>query len=186
MPRGPENPTGTGFTQTVTRLTTEQDAQRLADNSKGRVWLISNPTVQNRLGRDVGWVLYPEGGPVLLADSESDIHKRATFSTKHLWVTPYEPSELYPAGDFVNLHPGGAGLPAWTAANRSVDSTDIVLWHTFGLTHFPRVEDWPIMPVDTCGFVLKPHGFFGANPAMDIPESTSDHCAPTHDHHHGH
>ncbi len=186
VPRGPENPTGTGFTQTVTRLTTEQDAQRLADNSKGRVWLISNPTVQNRLGRDVGWVLYPEGGPVLLADSESDIHKRATFSTKHLWVTPYEPSELYPAGDFVNLHPGGAGLPAWTAANRSVDSTDIVLWHTFGLTHFPRVEDWPIMPVDTCGFVLKPHGFFGANPAMDIPESTSDHCAPTHDHHHGH
>ncbi len=186
VPRGPENPTGTGFTQTVTRLTTEQDAQRLADNSKGRVWLVSNPTVQNRLGRDVGWVLYPEGGPVLLADSESDIHKRATFSTKHLWVTPYEPSELYPAGDFVNLHPGGAGLPAWTAANRSVDSTDIVLWHTFGLTHFPRVEDWPIMPVDTCGFVLKPHGFFGANPAMDIPESTSDHCAPTHDHHHGH
>jgi primary-amine oxidase len=41
------------------------------------------------------------------------------------------------------------------------------------------------MPVDTCGFVLKPHGFFGANPAMDIPASTSDHCAPDH-HHHDH
>lgn len=185
VPRGPENPTGTGFTQTVTRLTTESDAQRMAENSKNRVWLISNPNVQNRLGGDVGWVLFPEGKPTLLADSESDIHKRATFCTKHLWVTPYEPSELYPAGDFVNLHPGGAGLPAWTAANRPVDNTDIVLWHTFGLTHFPRVEDWPIMPVDTCGFVLKPHGFFGANPAMDIPASTSDHCAPDH-HHHDH
>ena len=187
VPRGEQNPTGTGFTQTVTRLTDEQDAQRLADNSTGRVWLISNPEVKNRLGRDVGWVLFPEGKPVLLADAESDIHKRATFSTKHLWVTPYEPSELYPAGDFVNLHPGGAGLPAWTAANRNVDSTDIVLWHTFGLTHFPRIEDWPIMPVDTCGFVLKPHGFFGANPAMDIPETASDHCAPAHhDGHHDH
>jgi len=185
--RGPENPTGTGFTQTVTRLTDEQNAQRLADNTKGRVWLVSNPEVKNRLGRDVGWVLFPEGKPVLLADAESDIHKRATFSTKHLWVTPYEPSELYPAGDFVNLHPGGAGLPAWTSANRNVDSTDIVLWHTFGLTHFPRIEDWPIMPVDTCGFVLKPHGFFGANPAMDIPETTGDHCAPSHhDGHHTH
>jgi primary-amine oxidase len=192
VPRGAQNPTGTGFTQTVTRLTNEQDAQRLADNSTGRVWLVSNPSVKNRLGGDVGWVLYPEGKPVLLADGESDIHKRATFSTKHLWVTPYEPSELYPAGDFVNLHPGGAGLPAWTAANRSVDDTDIVLWHTFGLTHFPRIEDWPVMPVDTCGFVLKPHNFFGRNPALDIPESTSAHCAPAshseHDHgsHHHH
>lgn len=190
VPRGPENPTGTGFTQTVTRLRTEQDAQRLASTETGRVWLVSNPGLKNRLGRDVGWVLYPEGRPTLLADAESDIYQRATFCTKHLWVTPYEPSELYPAGDFVNMHPGGAGLPAWTAANRSVDTTDIVLWHTFGLTHFPRVEDWPIMPVDTCGFVLKPHGFFGANPAMDIPASTSDHCAPGgaagHDHDHDH
>ncbi len=183
VPRGPQNPTGTGFTQTVTRLRTESDAQRLADNAKGRVWLVSNPSVKNRLGGDVGWVLYPEGKPVLMADADSDIHKRATFSTKHLWVTEYEPTELYPAGDFVNLHPGGAGLPAWTAADRNIDDADIVLWHTFGLTHFPRIEDWPVMPVDTCGFVLKPHGFFGRNPAMDIPESTNDHCAPGgHDH----
>lgn len=178
VPRGPENPTGTGFTQLVTRLTTEKDAQRLADNAKNRAWLVTNPTVKNRLGGDVGWVLLPEGKPVLIADDQSDIYHRATYSTKHLWVTQYEPSELYPAGDFVNLHPGGAGLPEWTQADRSVDGTDIVLWHTFGLTHFPRIEDWPIMPVDTCGFVLRPHGFFGRNPAMDIPETTSDHCAP--------
>ena len=183
VPRGPENPTGSGFTQLVTRLKTEKDAQRLADNAKGRAWLVTNPSVQNRLGNDVGWVLLPEGRPVLIADEQSDIHARATFSTKHLWVTAYEPAELYPAGDFVNMHPGGAGLPAWTKADRGVDDADIVLWHTFGLTHFPRVEDWPIMPVDTCGFVLKPHGFFGRNPAMDIPESTGDHCAPDH---HGH
>ncbi len=186
VPRGADNPTGTGFTQTVTRLTTEADAQRLADNTKGRVWLVSNPGVKNRLGGDVGWVLLPEGKPVLMADAESDISKRATYSTKHLWVTQYHPAELYPAGDFVNLHPGGAGLPSWVKADRNVDGADIVLWHTFGLTHFPRIEDWPIMPVDTCGFVLRPHGFFGKNPAMDIPESTSDHCAPGHGEHHDH
>lgn len=178
VPRGPQNPTGTGFTQTVTRLRSESDAQRSADNLLGRVWLVSNPSVQNRLGRDVGWVLYPEGKPTLLADAESDIHRRATYATKHLWVTRYEPGELYPAGDYVNMHPGGAGLPAWVRADRGIDNEDIVLWHTFGLTHFPRVEDWPVMPVDTCGFVLKPHGFFGANPALDIPESTGEHCHP--------
>ena len=178
VPRGPENPHGTGITQLRTRLTTESDAQRMADNSKGRSWLVSNPGVQNRLGGDVAYVLYPEGQPTLLADSESDIHARATYATKHLWVTAYEPTEQYPAGDFVNQHPGGAGLPQWVKADRSVDNTDIVLWHTFGLTHFPRLEDWPIMPVDSAGFVLKPHGFFGRNPTLDVPESTSDHCHP--------
>jgi primary-amine oxidase len=183
MPRGPQNPHGTGITQRVTRLHDESEAQRMADNSKGRVWLVSNPNVQNRLGRDVGYALYPEGQPTLLADSESDIYRRATFSTRHLWVTPYEPDELYPAGDFVNQHPGGAGLPEWVKGNRNVENTDIVLWHTFGLTHFPRVEDWPIMPVDSTGFVLKPHGFFGRNPSLDVPESMGDHCHPGGEHH---
>jgi primary-amine oxidase len=183
VPRGERNPSGTGFTQKVTRLHTEKEAQRFADNSKGRVWLVSNPSERNRLGGHPGYVLFPEGKPVLLADSESDIYQRATFSAKHLWVTEYAPDEQYPAGDFVNMHPGGDGLPRWTAADRNVDDADIVLWHTFGLTHFPRIEDWPIMPVDTTGFVLKPHGFFGRNPTLDIPESTSDHCTPGH---HGH
>lgn len=178
MPRGEQNPTGTGFTQTSTRLATELHAQREADNRRGRVWLVSSTERRNRLGRPTGWVLLPEGGPLLLADADSDIAKRAAYATKHLWVTPYAPDERYPAGDLVNLHRGGAGLPAWTAADRPVDGTDLVLWHTFGLTHFPRVEDWPVMPVDTTGFVLRPHGFFGRNPALDIPPA-ADHCAPS-------
>jgi primary-amine oxidase len=165
---------GNGFTQSVTRLRTERDAQRLADTARNRSWLITNPSVRNRLGGAVGYMLHPEGRPVLLADADSDIHGRATYATKHLWVTPYSPDENYPAGDLVNMHPGGSGLPAWTEADRNVDDTDIVLWHTFGLTHFPRIEDWPVMPVDTAGFVLKPYGFFGRNPALDIPAAA--HC----------
>jgi primary-amine oxidase len=46
-----------------------------------------------------------------------------------------------------------------------------VVWHTFGLTHFPRTEDWPIMPVDRTGFTLKPTGFFDRNPTLDVPAS---------------
>jgi primary-amine oxidase len=50
--------------------------------------------------------------------------------------------------------------------------------HTFGATHFPRPEDWPIMPVETSGFTLKPSGFFDRNPTLDVPASMSagDHC----------
>jgi primary-amine oxidase len=44
-----------------------------------------------------------------------------------------------------------------------------VLWYTFGHHHVPRPEDWPVMPVATIGFSLKPVGFFDRNPALDVP-----------------
>ena len=106
----------------------------------------------------------------------SSIARRAAFATKHLWVTRYDPAERYPAGDQVNQHPGGGGLPAFVAKDRPIDGEDIVLWHTFGTTHFPRPEDWPVMPVDRCGFSLRPSGFFDRNPTLDVPASTSTHC----------
>ena len=92
-------------------------------------------------------------------------------SPSHLWVTPYEPGERYAAGDYPNQHPGGAGLPEWTAADRPVADRDIVVWYTFGHHHVPRPEDWPVMPVATIGFLLKPVGFFERNPALDVPPS---------------
>ncbi|MNI56086.1 Phenylethylamine oxidase precursor [compost metagenome] len=59
------------------------------------------------------------------------------------------------------------------AQDRDIDGQDIVLWHTFGLTHFPRVEDWPIMPVDTVGFKLRPEGFFDRSPVLDVPANAT-------------
>ena len=101
----------------------------------------------------------------------SSIVKRAGFITKYLWVTPYDPDEKYAAGDYPDQHPGGAGLPDWTRANRRIESTDTVVWYTFGAHHLARVEDWPVMPVNYIGFTLKPLGFFDMNPALDVPPS---------------
>ncbi|MBP1817254.1 primary-amine oxidase [Mycobacterium sp. OAE908] len=176
VPMGPDNPWGNAFRAQKTKLTRESEAQRVADNLKARVWHVTNPTKQNRLGQDVGYALYPEGQPVLLADPSSSIAQRAAFATKHLWVTKYDPAERYSAGQFVNQHPGGAGLPAFTAGDRNIDGEDIVVWHTFGLTHFPRPEDWPVMPVDYAGFKLKPQGFFDRNPALNVPAAPRAHC----------
>ncbi|MFI6047419.1 primary-amine oxidase [Nocardia sp. NPDC051321] len=176
VPIGPDNPHGNAFTLARTTLARESAAQRLADNRVGRVWRISNPEVRNRLGLPVSYVLYPEGKETLLADDESPIAQRAAFATKSLWVTRYDPAQRYAAGDFVNQHPGGAGLPEYVRADRPLDNEDLVVWHTFGLTHFPRPEDWPIMPVDYTGFVLKPVGFFDRNPTLDVPRTSSGHC----------
>ncbi|MDI9974253.1 primary-amine oxidase [Rhodococcus sp. IEGM 1307] len=174
---GPGNLHGNAFTLERTPLTKESEAQRLADNSVGRVWHISNPNKLNRLGKPVAYALHPEGQPILLADDDSSIAARATFATKHLWVTQFDEKERYAAGDFVNQHAGGAGLPSFVAGDRDLENEDVVVWHTFGLTHFPRPEDWPIMPVDYTGFTLKPSGFFDRNPALDVPRTTSKHCA---------
>ena len=111
-----------------------------------------------------------------MVDPSTSLYGRAGFATKHLWVTPYDHQERYPAGDFVNQHPGGGGIPAYVAQGRSITDTNVVLWHTFGPTHFPRPEDWPVMPVERCGFRLKPSGFFDRNPTLDVPASTSSHC----------
>jgi len=177
LPVGPENPYGNAFTRVATRLTRESEGVRDTDARVGRVWRISNPERRNRLGRPVGYLLQPEGSVPLLADPSSSVARRAGFATHALWVTRYDPAERYPAGDLVNQHPGGAGLPAYVAADRSIDGEDIVLWHTFGLTHFPRPEEWPVMPVDRCGFTLRPDGFFDRNPTLDVPASTAAHCA---------
>ena len=176
VPVSDDNSRGNAFTRRRTVLESEKTAMRDVDMSRARTWVVSSTEHTNRLGHPVGYKLHPEGLPTMLASEDSSIHRRATFATKALWVTPYEESERYPTGDFPNQHAGHGGLPEWTAQDRSVDGTDIVVWHTFGLTHFPRVEDWPIMPVDTVGFKLRPEGFFDRSPVLDVPPPKKGHC----------
>ncbi|MDP4503419.1 primary-amine oxidase [Nonomuraea turcica] len=179
VPPGPDNPYGNAFTATSTLLATEAEAQRMAAPEKGRYWKIVNHGSRNAVGEPVAFKLMPTHvGPVLLADDEAAISKRAAFATKHLWVTPFDAEERRAAGDFPNQHPGGAGLPAWTAANRPVVDTDLVLWYTAGTTHFCRPEDFPVMPVEYTGFTLKPAGFFDRNPAIDLAPTRGGHCHP--------
>jgi primary-amine oxidase len=175
VPAGPQNPHGNAMIQRVTRLRRESQAGRRVAPERGRAWRVVSTERVNRFGQPTGYTLYPEAAPTLLADPSSPLSARAGFATNHLWVTRYDPAQRYPAGDFVNQHPGGAGIPAFIAGDRDIDGTDIVVWHTFGPTHFPRPEDWPVMPVARCGFVLKPTGFFGRNPALDVPPSAG-HC----------
>ena len=176
-PIGPDNPYGNAIVQEVTRLTRESQAGRRADGARGRTWRVISTERENRFGRPTAFTLYPESAPVLLADPASPVAARAGFAQNHLWVTRYDPDQRYSAGDFVNQHPGGAGIPAFIAGDRDIDGADIVVWHTFGPTHFPRLEDWPVMPVAHCGFVLKPTGFFDRNPTLDVPPPAS-HCHP--------
>jgi primary-amine oxidase len=168
-PAGPGNALGAAFRTVRTPLRTELEAQQLIDPLRGRVWRVVNPERHNAVGEPVGYRLVPHGNVQAMASAESSVARRAAFMTKHLWVTPYADRERFAAGDFPYQHPGGAGLPEWTAADRPIEETDVVLWYTVGSHHAPRPEDWPVMPVSYAGFLLQPAGFFAANPALDVP-----------------
>ena len=177
-PMGPGNPQGNAFFAEKTLLASESEAQRTVDPFTGRYWLITNPSVRNYVGQPVSYKLVPSENILPFAHPEASVSKRAGFIRKHLWVTPYSPDEMAPTGPYPNQHPGGAGLPEWTEADRSVENTDIVVWYTFGHHHVPRTEDWPVMPVMYTGFKLMPVGFFDQNPALDVPPSAhaNGHC----------
>lgn len=169
LPRGPQNPHGNAFRAEVTPLTTEQQARRTVNSTSARFWRIVNPKQANRLGQSVAYRLLPGENCPLLVQPDSAVARRAGFLSHQLWVTPYRGDERYAAGEYPNQHPGIDGLPKWTAANRSVENADVVLWYVFGHNHVPRVEDWPVMPVSSIGFTLRPDGFFEHNPALDLP-----------------
>jgi primary-amine oxidase len=48
-------------------------------------------------------------------------------------------------------------------------------FNTVGVHHVPRPEDWPVMPVNYTGFMLKPAGLFDRNPALDVPPPVPRH-----------
>jgi len=168
-PQGERNPYGNAFFAKATLLQTEQEAQQDSELPAGRFWKVINPQVLNSVGEPVGYTLMPHDNALPFAHPTAHVIQRARFMTHHLWVTPYQREERYPAGDYPNQHTGGAGLPSWATANRSITNTNVVLWYTLGVNHVPRLEDWPVMPVRVVGFLLQPNGFFAGNPALDVP-----------------
>jgi primary-amine oxidase len=106
-----------------------------------------------------------------MIDPSSPVVQRAGVIEHTVWVTPYRDDERWPCGEFPNLSEHDGGLGVWTLQDRSIQDTDVVVWHVFGIHHLTRPEDWPVMPADTVSFWLKPFGFFDRNPTLDLPPS---------------
>jgi primary-amine oxidase len=158
-----------GLVVDSTPLRTEAEARQDYDWASQRGWTVVNHNARNALGAPTGYKLVPSATFPPLLDRESAAFRRAEAIGHTLWVTPYAEDERWPCGEFPNLSEKDTGLPVWTAANRPISDTDVVLWYVFGIHHIPRPEDWPVMPADTVSFWLKPSGFFDRNPALDVP-----------------
>ena len=165
------NPYGNAFKAVSKTFKKEQEAQRNIDPSIARTWTICNQNVHNCVGEPVSYKLIPGETCFPFHLSRSPFLQRAGFVEKNLWVTPYDEKERYATGEYPIQNKEGDGLPVWTKKNRNIENEDIVLWYTAGHHHYPRLEDWPVMPVDYVGFSLKPKGFFNRNPAIDVNPS---------------
>ena len=179
-PPGPQNPHHNAWVTRASLLRTEGEACRDADLATARFWKITNPSRLNELGQETAYKLVPGAVVPAMLQPGSAIYDRARFVQHNLWVTAYDAAEKYAAGDYPYQSPDAQGLPEYVADDEPIADRDVVLWYTVGAHHVVRPEDWPVMPVVTAGFHLKPSGFFDGNPALDVPPSP-DAC-----HHHGH
>ncbi|KAL2884190.1 hypothetical protein SGCOL_000129 [Colletotrichum sp. CLE4] len=158
-----------------------------AEPKLNRVIKFENRTKKNAMsGRNVGFKLTPSASQLLLADETSQVSKRAKYARHHVWVTGHRDDELWAAGEYTNQSREEVGgvwdmvqRGDWFGDDRKANGdggrggdgrkSSPVVWSVFGLTHNPRVEDWPVMPVEIHHLTIRPADFFTSNPALDMP-----------------
>ena len=147
----------------------EHEAQLDINLERPALWRVVSNDQTNSSGYPTSFQVVPGRNANTLLSEDDYPRRRAGFIDHHLWVTPQRDGERHAAGDHPTLSEPGQGLPAWTTADRPIRNTDIVVWHTIGMHHLPRSEDWPVMPTVWYGFELRPFDFFDRNPALDLP-----------------
>jgi primary-amine oxidase len=172
---------GNAFYCEKTLLKTSKDGACDYKHETSRTWDIINPNKINpACNKPIGYKVISRESPSLLCQPGGLVWKRAGFTRKTLWVTRYNEDELFPAGKYVCQSNGMPGWPNnesivdWSERNDSIENTDIVCWLQFGITHFPRTEDFPLMPAEPLSIMLRASNFFTKNPALWVPPTSHD------------
>ncbi|KAI0888344.1 copper amine oxidase [Annulohypoxylon maeteangense] len=171
----PENFYGNAFYAKRTKLDTTGKSKTDYNGATSRTWDICNTSKLHPYSKKpVSYKLVSREAPPLLPKEGSLVWKRAGFARHAVHVTKYRDDQLWPAGRHVPQTSGepSLGLPEWIGdGTESIDDTNVVLWHTFGVTHIPAPEDFPVMPAEPITLLLRPRNFFTNNPVMDVPPS---------------
>jgi len=168
-PVSEENPYGLALVTKSTPIRSEAEAGRDYDWGTQRAWKVVNPNKFNKHGTNVSYKLAPGACFPALMDPSTPQYLRAPVIGHTLWVTKNSDDERWPAGAYPVQSEVDKGMSEWIKDDASLENTDVVLWYVFGIHHITRVEEWPIMAVDTVSFWLKPSGFFDRNPSIDAP-----------------
>jgi primary-amine oxidase len=168
-PSGRANRAGNAFVAIPTVFGREREAARDVNPASRRLWAVFNPDVTTALGHHPSYMLHPGGNALPFLPPSSPVRKAAGFVDHHFFATRYHPWEQFAGGRYPAHAPKPDNVVTWGGDNESILNSDVVVWYTFGITHAPRPEDFPVMPAVRAGFQLSPEGFFTQNPALDLP-----------------
>ncbi|KAJ5579022.1 hypothetical protein N7450_007889 [Penicillium hetheringtonii] len=147
----PENPYGNAFLAKKTTLRTSLEGAADYCYETQRAWDIINPNRMNEVAKKpIGYKILNNNCPPLLAKPGSTVYNRAAFAQNH---------------------PFNSTILDWAKRNENIENTDIVCYIQFGLTHFPRTEDFPIMPAEPVSVMLRASNFHVKNPGLWVPPS---------------
>jgi len=162
------NPFRNGMVAVQTVFGREREAARDVDFASHRSWAVFNPNVNTALGHYPAYVLEPGANALPFLPPEGVVRKSVGFVDHHFFATRFRRSEMYAAGPYPVFAAKPENVVTWTRNNESIVNEDVVVWYTFGLSHVPRPEDFPVMPTVRAGFRILPKGFFNRNPALDV------------------
>ncbi|GMM36201.1 U4/U6-U5 snRNP complex subunit [Saccharomycopsis crataegensis] len=182
-----ENMYGNGFYAKKTVFKTIKDSKTNYESSTGRSWDLFNPKKLHPYSKKpASYKLVSTFCPPLLAQPGSLPYKRASWANDTVTVIPYQDIKaidaadhgydrtIYPSGNHVCQWSGDGmvGMRKWVAdGSAEIEDTDIVMFHTFGITHFPAPEDFCVMPAEKIEVLLRPRNFFLENPGLDVVPS---------------
>ncbi|CAH6718457.1 putative peroxisomal primary amine oxidase [[Candida] jaroonii] len=175
-----ENMYGNAFFSDKKVFKTVGDSLTNYESSTMRSWDLFNPKSINKYsGKPASYKLVSTFCPPLLAQKGSLVRKRAPWAENTIEVIPYQDEDhgygrLYPSGDHVAQWSGDGlrGMRKWIGdGSDKIENTDIVMFHTFGITHFPAPEDFPVMPTEIFELMLRPRHIFTENPVLDVKPS---------------
>ncbi|POO02204.1 hypothetical protein TorRG33x02_019880, partial [Trema orientale] len=170
------------WTTETDTIKTELDARIVIWGSRPSELAVINSNKKTKVGNPIGYRLIPGPASIPLLSDDEYSQIRAPFTNYDVWVTPYNKSEKWAGGKFVDQSQGEDNIEIWTLRNRSIENKDIVLWHTIGFHHVPSQEEFPIMPTLSGGFELRPTNFFESNPTYGPTHDRGGHFDEVHMH----
>ena len=163
-PIGPDNPHGLALHPRTVPLRTEAEGRQDIMGDPARVEGDEPDGRATRFGAPVAYTLVPGGAIPPMLDPRRRCSSRArclatpcgsrrSTPTSAGHADVHEPEQRVTSGCPCGRRPTGRSRTPTSCSGTSSGSTTS-----------PRVEDWPVMPVDIVAFRLKPSGFFDREP----------------------